>query len=540
MVEVHKSELTTFNKPPQDYSAVGSSILRVETSAQSLTKTSFQISARTPSLKAALLLKDCCIRTLVKFPLYEGADRLTKENWTGQFKRRPFGMAYGVQSLTVTLNNASWSFSNTLLMQVLAGAFGYGDYKGQIFQNEQSDKAPYNATSPTEQEQYTSFPEYWDGAAGKEVAGSQLACAEFVLPLPVGIFLTACLPQMKKMSGFEVESCPHVNELTITVNMKPNWIRWLLQSPAYQLGTYAPARLQDARGDRSVKTGYEGGTGYDNKFQIGLSGASGNPIRWENYAVEGGAETNNAAYVQVSKPRLCTVWSNVPTGIAPTHTIGYHNFVTYREVKEVAATKEKASVTFSNIQMDVTPNMMIVVVRELEDWHSANYFCPIDWSTVKIQTSTSSAPVGNIATVIKTNMFDQYRCYKNFTGNYELSYDDWRKFRQAIVISATEMSGFQAYKNCYNPLSISVSFDFYRDAGQRCPGSASAPELGRDTKYEAYLVQIGDSNAVLSEGSCKVHDIKIAAASIEAAQAKLKPTDSTQAQGGGLIDGLAR
>ena len=65
MVIVEQSELVTFAPPPQQYSSKGSSILRTETEAQSQTKTSWQITVRSPSLKAALLMKDCGIRCQV-------------------------------------------------------------------------------------------------------------------------------------------------------------------------------------------------------------------------------------------------------------------------------------------------------------------------------------------------------------------------------------------------------------------------------------------------------------------------------------------
>ena len=116
MVIVEQSELVTFvPSPPQQHSSKGSSILRTETEAQSQTKTSFQITARAPSLNAALLMKDCGIRCRVDWFMSNAGGNITRadagEHLRGTFRKRPFGFAMGLQSLTVSVNNSSFSFT---------------------------------------------------------------------------------------------------------------------------------------------------------------------------------------------------------------------------------------------------------------------------------------------------------------------------------------------------------------------------------------------------------------------------------------------
>ena len=521
MVIVEQSELVTFAPAPQQYSSKGSSILRTETEAQSQTKTSWQITVRSPSINAALLMKDCGIRCQVHWFMSNGIGGMQRggnnRHIRGTFRKRPYGFAMGLQSLTVTVNNSSFSFSNTDVMQILAGLWGYGEG----YQGEPSDEAPFKFMAAKDRIEASNFPDWWADAAGDVkydgpgALTDPIMVGDFFMPLPVGIFLSAALPRIKSMSGYEAIAVPHLNEISINVTMKPDWCKYLLQSMPYARSAARGRRVDRSlgffQGDQiesrlSTFHGWDPDAGGGGRYE--LTNHNGNaPDFSDARMLVGGVAIDGV--ISIKKPRLCCVWSSVPSGIPPTYSLGFHRFVSYREVVEVPNAGLKATAHFSNIQLDVTPNIFIVVCRSIQDWHSCNYFAPFDWKSIKITSTTSSSPVGNIATDLRCNAVDQYRIYKSSTGNEKLSFDEWFRYRQCICFSGTELSSALAFRNCYNPVSLSVSFDFYRDAAERAPWAGSVAYTAANTEYTCYLIQVGDSVATLSEGACKVADVRL-------------------------------
>ena len=94
----------------------------------------------------------------------------------------------------------------------------------------------------------------------------------------------------------------------------------------------------------------------------------------------------------------------------------------------------------------------------------ANRTLPIKWDTVKVSMSTSSSVLANFSGVTITPQ-RQFELFKKYSGNaMGLTFEQWAESSQMLLFSAEELCGIGAFANSYQSLTLSVSFDVYRDA----------------------------------------------------------------------------
>ena len=498
-LHVGESEVVTFAKPPEQHSDVGSTLLRLEVLSSSFTANSWSIHAKSPSLSAALLAKDFCVRTRVNFKMWQNNVPVTRTNYNNTsagnggliFRKRPWGFLQGVQSASLVINSSAFNFSGQDLAQIMSGIWGYGD---KSYQGEKCDKPPFNFSEAETIQAYSDFPERW---IGQDVMSADFACM-----LPLGPFIQACWPKIQKQSKFGMISLPHCNDIELNFNMKPGWTRFLIQqcpSAANRdmgiTASTATAPAFQAAGGTVVQT-----TG-DFQNHTGIT----------------------AAYnIHVERPRLCCVWSSLPVTPPPQFPVGFHRLTSYKEVEEIVAGSSRTSVSFQNIQLDTVPFCFVVCLREIDGFQDCNYFAPVDYSTVKVTTSVSSQPCGNY-TGTRVSLQDQHRIYKEMSGNEKLSYQDWYRYRRALCFGARELGGSPGmFRNCYQPISLSVEFEFERDCEDMAEWGTLGDNTAYSSSYNCYLVTVGDSTCVFSEAGIRVSDVRLKVAAVMAALAGTK------------------
>lgn len=73
------------------------------------------------------------------------------------------------------------------------------------------------------------------------------------------------------------------------------------------------------------------------------------------------------------------------------------------------------------------------------------------------------------------------------------------------------------FRNCYQPISLSVEFEFERDCEDMAEWGTLADNTAQASQYNCYLVTVGDSTCVFSESGIRVSDVRLKVAAVLAA-----------------------
>ena len=165
----------------------------------------------------------------------------------------------------------------------------------------------------------------------------------------------------------------------------------------------------------------------------------------------------------------------------------------------------------------------------------ANRTLPIKWDTVKVSMSTSSSVLANFSGVTITPQ-RQFELFKKYSNNaMGLTFEQWQESSQMLLFSAEELCGIGAFANSYQSLTLSVSFDVYRDASDTklntqdylkvvsAAGVIDKPHIDpthnqKGTNYASAvigrLICLEPELVSISEGAVSVEQVKLSQAEI--------------------------
>jgi hypothetical protein len=218
---------------------------------------------------------------------------------------------------------------------------------------------------------------------------------------------------------------------------------------------------------------------------------------WQSCKVDsnGGGLTFDAAdatkFVCLKSPKLCYMFSEPDAdkmSLASIYTLPSYRFITYEDRKQIAAGQSTVNISFPYIRLSNISSLYICMAEgarvdvgegiasrsgrrsKSKTWDSnrlgiacANRTCPIKWDTVKVSMSTSSSVLSNFVQNTITEQ-RQYELFQKYSANaMALTFEQWQQSSQMLLFSAEELCGIGAFANSFQALTLSVSFDVYRD-----------------------------------------------------------------------------
>ena len=254
-------------------------------------------------------------------------------------------------------------------------------------------------------------------------------------------------------------------------------------------------------------------------------------------------------FVALRQPKLCYMFSEPDPdkmSLASIYTLPSYRFITYEDRKEIAAGKDTVKIQFPYIRLSNISALYICMaegarvdvgtgVASRSGRYSAgdsvydsgrlglacaNRTCPIKWDTVQVSMSTSSTVLTNFVQNTITEQ-RQYELFQKYSGNaMGLTFDQWRESSQMLLFSAEELCGIGAFANSFQALTLSVSFDVYRDATdtRATPQDFWTPENGqfqtdkgtdRARGVVGRLICMEPELVSISEGAVSVEQVKL-------------------------------
>ena len=216
---------------------------------------------------------------------------------------------------------------------------------------------------------------------------------------------------------------------------------------------------------------------------------------WNNVKVDdaGIADEPTTVLVGLRQPRLCYMFSEPDPdkmSLASIYTLPSYRFITYEDRKQIQQGQQTVNISFPYIRLSNISSLYICMAEgsrvdvglgiasrsshfsgaNNHYDHSrlglacANRTCPIKWDTVRVSMSTSSSVLTNFVQNTITEQ-RQYELFQKYSGNaMGLTLDQWRESSQMLLFSAEELCGIGAFANSFQALTLSISFDVYRDA----------------------------------------------------------------------------
>ena len=206
-----------------------------------------------------------------------------------------------------------------------------------------------------------------------------------------------------------------------------------------------------------------------------------------------GLKTADTELVGLRQPKLCYMFSEPDPdkmSLASIYTLPSYRFITYEDRKQIRAGSQTVNISFPYIRLSNISSLYICMAEAARvdvgagtaarsgrysgsgnTWDSArlgvacaNRTCPIKWDTVRVSMSTSSSVLTNFVSNTITEQ-RQYELFQKYSGNaMGLTLDQWRESSQMLLFSAEELCGIGAFANSFQALTLSISFDVYRDA----------------------------------------------------------------------------
>jgi hypothetical protein len=199
----------------------------------------------------------------------------------------------------------------------------------------------------------------------------------------------------------------------------------------------------------------------------------------------------DAQDVCLRTPKLCYMFSEPDPdkmSLASIYTLPSYRFITYEDRKLLAANQQTVNISFPYIRLSNISSLYICMAEGSRtdvgaagiasrsgrysgtNWDPArlgvacaNRTCPIKWDTVKVSMSTSSSVLSNFVQNTITEQ-RQYELFQKYSANaMALTFEQWKQSSQMLLFSAEELCGIGAFANSFQALTLSVSFDVYRD-----------------------------------------------------------------------------
>ena len=376
-------------------------------------------------------------------------------------------------------------------------------------------------------------------------------------PLWFGPFTHLGFPGLSGFDGQSVASIPYVSDLVLECTFTDDVLMDAFAAPDTNLvnglSVHSPAWM--------AKSNSAGTDWMPNTYAM-----------W-NSAVPQDIKNDTSQYVGILQPKLCYMFSEPDPDkmtIAPIYTLPSYRFITYEDRKAITGADfnsrvETVNISFPYIRLSNISALYIALAEGARvdvsaggiaarssryhngAWNSqrlglacANRTCPIKWDTVRVSMSTSSSVLTNFVqnTITEQRQFELFKKYSN--DAMALTFDQWRESSQMLLFSAEELCGIGAFANSFQALTLSVSFDVYRDATDTkltpCqftaasdqaasalqPGiphiSPDAPLKGNDKKCAIVgrLICIEPELVSISEGAVSVEQVKLSQAEIHA------------------------
>ena len=287
--------------------------------------------------------------------------------------------------------------------------------------------------------------------------------------------------------------------------------------------------------------------------------------------------SDDTKFVGILQPKLCYMFSEPDPDkmtIAPIYTLPSYRFITYEDRKQIAAVVVGADAAWTSRSSTVNISFPYIRLSNISALYiafaegarvdvgtskaarssryakgnydpqrlgmaSANRTCPIKWDTVRVQMSTSSSVLTNFVenTITEQRQFELFKKYSNDAMG--LTFEQWRESSQMLLFSAEELCGIGAFANSFQALTLSVSFDVYRDATDTklVPNDLSAAKDAARSTYVADHPHIDPGEArrgndkacsiigrlicmepelvSISEGAVSVEQVKLSQAEIQ-------------------------
>ena len=258
-----------------------------------------------------------------------------------------------------------------------------------------------------------------------------------------------------------------------------------------------------------------------------------------------------AKFVCLKAPKLCYMFSEPDPekmNLASIYTLPSYRFITYEDRKQIQAGSDTVKISFPYIRLSNISSLYICMAEGARvdvgagiasrsgryskgDWDPArlgvacaNRTCPIKWDTVKVSMSTSSSVLSNFVQNTITEQ-RQYELFQKYSANaMALTFEQWQQSSQMLLFSAEELCGIGAFANSFQALTLSVSFDVYRDVNdtglvgadflQVGSAAGAGPQLsdkGRDRARGVVgrLICMEPELVSISEGAVSVEQVKL-------------------------------
>ena len=301
-------------------------------------------------------------------------------------------------------------------------------------------------------------------------------------PLWFGPFTHLGFPGLSGFDGQSVASIPYVSDLVLECTFTDDVLMDCFACPdtaiTNGLSTHSPSYMQKSNA-------------------VGTDWAPDTYTMWSGAVAKDIVDTV-ANKVGILAPKLCYMFSEPDPdkmSIAPIYTLPSYRFITYEDRKSILGTAagfttrvETVNISFPYIRLSNISALYICMAegarvdvglgiaarssrRSNNAWNAqrlglacANRTCPIKWDTVRVSMSTSSSVLTNFVenTITKQRQYELFKKYSN--DAMALTFEQWEESSQMILFSAEELCGVGAFANSFQALTLSISFDVYRDA----------------------------------------------------------------------------
>ena len=361
-------------------------------------------------------------------------------------------------------------------------------------------------------------------------------------PIWFGPFTHLGFPGLSGFDGQTVSSIPYVSDLVLECTFTDDVIMDAFAGPdtskSNAVSSFSPAYLK------------EYATGYANDWTPDSHGM------WSTCKVDAkgaGLAFTDASFVCLRAPKLCYMFSEPDPekmSLASIYTLPSYRFITYEDRKQIQANSQTVNISFPYIRLSNISSLYICMAEgarvDVGDGVAArsgryskgayndarlgvacaNRTCPIKWDTVKVSMSTSSSVLSNFVQNTITEQ-RQYELFQKYSANaMALTFEQWQQSSQMLLFSAEELCGIGAFANSFQALTLSVSFDVYRDvndtglvaedflergSGENEPGSQFQDDKGRTRPRGVVgrLICMEPELVSISEGAVSVEQVKL-------------------------------
>ena len=302
-------------------------------------------------------------------------------------------------------------------------------------------------------------------------------------PLWFGPFTHLGFPGLSSFDGQSVASIPYVSDLVLECTFTDDPIMDAFAAPDVRkenaLSTHSPGFYKFSSADNG-----------DDDYTVDSA------EMWKQFSVTSIVGLPDKR-VGILQPKLCYMFSEPDPDkmqMSPIYTIPSYRFITYEDRVPLIGNgfqsrTDTVKISFPYIRLS---NISALYICMAENDRSdigmdaigcrsgrtssgqyvagrlglacANRTCPIKWDTVRVSMSTSSSVLTNFVQNTITEQ-RQYELFKKYSNNaMGLTFEQWQESSQMLLFSAEELCGIGAFANSFQSLTLSVSFDVYRDA----------------------------------------------------------------------------